>query len=515
MQADVLIVGGGLGGCAAAMAVCSKGLSAILIEETNWIGGQSSTQAVPPDEHPWIEDFGCTGRYREYRNRIRGYYTRNFPHIPFEKPINPGKGMVSLLCHDPRVSVNVLEEMLFPYMISGKLTLRLETEVEKVQRSGKQVIHAFIKNLMTEQKETITFKYIIDATDTGEILALSQTPYITGSESKSETGEPHATEESEPLNIQAHTHVLAMEYRPGEEHIIPEPDMYAFWKEYKIDFWPDKMLSFFSPHPITLQKRQYELFSHPEFFPLWNYRRIFAAEQFNIADAGDISLLNWPQNDYVLGNVYDVTSEEKKKHLHQAKQLSLSLFYWLQTEAPRPDGGFGYPGLALRGDVLGTADGLAKGIYIRESRRIRAHYTITEMDVSPECHEGKTGKRYRDSVGVGSYSIDLHPSLNGRNYLDIPALPFHIPLGALLPKDTGNLLAGSKNLGTTHITNGCYRLHPVEWNIGEASGALSAFCILNDKTPLEVWENDKVLTDFQEQIRKDGIEIQWPSDFYQ
>lgn len=39
-----------------------------------------------------------------------------------------------------------------------------------------------------------------------------------------------------------------------------------------------------------------------------------------------------------------------------------------------------------------------------------------------------------------------------------------------------NLLPGAKNLGTTHITNGCHRLHPVEWNVGEAAGALAAFC---------------------------------------
>ena len=37
-----------------------------------------------------------------------------------------------------------------------------------------------------------------------------------------------------------------------------------------------------------------------------------------------------------------------------------------------------------------------------------------------------------------------------------------------------NLLPAGKNLGTTHITNGCYRVHPVEWNIGESAGALAA-----------------------------------------
>ena len=79
---------------------------------------------------------------------------------------------------------------------------------------------------------------------------------------------------------------------------------------------------------------------------------------------------------------------------------------------------------------------------------------------------------FADSVGVGSYRIDLHPSTGGDNYIDISSLPFQIPLGALIPQRVENLLPACKNLGTTHITNGCFRLHPVEWAIGEAAGAL-------------------------------------------
>ena len=66
--------------------------------------------------------------------------------------------------------------------------------------------------------------------------------------------------------------------------------------------------------------------------------------------------------------------------------------------------------------------------------------------------------------------IDLHPSTGGDNYIDIARLPFQIPLGALIAGRVENLLPACKNLGVTHITNGCYRLHPVEWNIGEAAG---------------------------------------------
>src|SRR5262245_26949683 len=63
--AEVVVAGGGLGGVAAALAAARAGRRVILTEETDWIGGQLTSQAVPPDEHPWIESFGCTCSYRD------------------------------------------------------------------------------------------------------------------------------------------------------------------------------------------------------------------------------------------------------------------------------------------------------------------------------------------------------------------------------------------------------------------------------------------------------------------
>lgn len=79
LRADLIIIGGGLGGCAAAMAALQMGKTVILTEETKWIGGQITSQGVPPDEHPWIEMFGATSSYRSFRKKVRDYYKRNFP----------------------------------------------------------------------------------------------------------------------------------------------------------------------------------------------------------------------------------------------------------------------------------------------------------------------------------------------------------------------------------------------------------------------------------------------------
>ena len=79
IRADVVVVGGGLGGVAAALAAADAGLTVVLAEESDWLGGQLTSQAVPPDEHPWIEQFGCTARYRRLRDGLRAHYRRWYP----------------------------------------------------------------------------------------------------------------------------------------------------------------------------------------------------------------------------------------------------------------------------------------------------------------------------------------------------------------------------------------------------------------------------------------------------
>ena len=109
-----------------------------------------------------------------------------------------------------------------------------------------------------------------------------------------------------------------------------------------------------------------------------------------------------------------------------------------------------------------------------------------------------------------AYRIDLHPSAGGDNYVDISSLPFQIPLGALIPQRVENLLAACKNIGTTHITNGCYRLHPVEWNIGEAAGALAAWAVKTGHTPRAIRHGARLLKDFQRSLAAQGFELDWP-----
>ncbi len=535
-RADIVIIGGGLGGCAAALAACRNGASVLLTEPTDWLGGQVSQQAVPPDEHAWIESFGRTASYAQYRNKVRDYYRTHYPLTEQARQVpnlNPGNGRVSRICHEPRVAVAVLQEMLAVEMSRGRLRLLLHTEPENCQVDGDRISAVDCRNTWTGEPITLHGTYFIDASEEGDLLKLSGTEYVIGAESQRETGEEHAPEQADPTNIQALTWCYVIDHLEGEDHTIEKPAMYDFWQNHVPELtppWSGQLLDLAYSSPRNLQPRELAFIPSPAVgqppstsaLNLWLYRRLIDRDNFQPGTyASDLTVVNWPQNDYMLGNITDVSAEERSRNLEQARQLSLSLLYWLQTEVPRPDGGCGWKGLRLRPDVVGTADGLAKYPYIRESRRIRAELTITEQDLSAAARQqipqalraGRQllARQFPDSVGIGYYHLDLHPSTGGDNYIDMASLPFQIPLGAMLPVRMENLIPGCKNIGTTHISNGCYRLHPVEWTIGEAAGTLCARALQRQLPPRALRNNATELADLQQLLQSQGFELDWSS----
>jgi hypothetical protein len=389
---------------------------------------------------------------------------------------------------------------------------------------GDRVRALLVRDLRSGRERTLEAPFVIDATELGDLLPLTKTEFVTGNEGRTVTGEMHAPDKADPGNQQAFTAVFVMDVVPGADYTIDRPRDYAFWRDHVPALtppWTGRLLDLASSHPITLQPRRYAFdpigTQQTDLFNLWRYRRIINTGHFVPGTfAGDLTVVNWPQNDYMLGNLVGVADDERRRHVEGARQLSLSLLYWLQTEAPRPDGKTGWRELRLRGDALGTDD-VAKYPYVREARRIRAVTTVLEQHCGVEARaallgvkeQDVTAERYPDSVGLGSYRIDLHPTSTGDNYIDFASLPFEIPLGALLPVRVDNLIPACKNIGTTHVTNGCYRLHPVEWGIGEAAGTLVAFALAKGVTARAVRERPALLADFTARLHAQGVETRW------
>jgi hypothetical protein len=511
LACDLLVVGGGMGGVAAALAGARSGLDVVLSEEHRWLGGQLTTQAVPPDEHPWIEWTGANESYRQLRELIRARY-RQRPLVgpaATDPELNPGRCWVSRLGCEPAEAAAAIASQLEPFVATGALRILRRHVARSLDVDGDLIRAVELTDLEDGQVVHVAARYVLDATEEGELLPLARCEYVLGGEGREVTGEPDNTERPDPGCQQAITWCFALEHRPGEDHTIARPAEYGFWRDHQAPFWPGPQLEWRTQEPETGRPLERPLFGGGQ--DLWAFRRIRHTGHYPPGWTTDVTVVNWPQVDYWLAPVVDVTPQARRAALEGARGLSRSFLYWLQVDAPRPDGGTGWPGLRSVPELMGTEDGSAQRHYTREARRIRALTTVRQQDVGVIAAEpASRAPEVVDSVGVGSYRIDLHPSTCGRGYVDVPSWPFQIPLGALVPVRVRNLLAAGKSAGTTHVTNGCFRLHPVEWSLGEAAGALAAFSVQRDVEPGQIHEGGPLLRDFLQRLDRLGVQRRWP-----
>jgi hypothetical protein len=506
VRCDVFIAGGGMGGVAAAIRAAQQNCTVCICEETDWIGGQMTQQGVSAlDENYLVETCGATRLYQQLRTAIRDYY-RNHANATAaaqsNELLNPGNCWVSRLSFEPQVAMEKLAELLQPYQAARRLRVFTRVKVVKLKIDRGRIRSALAVNLDTGRFVEFRARAFLDATELGDLLPLAHVPYTTGAEASRDTGEPHAPAQASPDNVQDFTYPFVLEYRPGTNNVIAKPAMYdEYMRAGKFSFLGYKMFAN-APRPDSPQP----------YWPFWTYRRLIASENFsNGAFGNDLSMINWESNDVRGQNIIADKAQTQAERLALGKTISLGFLYWLQTEAPRDDGGKGYPELQLRPDVLGTEDGLSKYPYIRESRRIKALRTIVEQDIAAATNSGARARLFRDSVGIGLYPIDIH------GHQDVAgagqeAKPFQIPLGTLVQSQLRNFIPANKNIGTTHVTNGAFRLHPVEWAIGEAAGCLAALCIQRRTSPELVWRNRRKLRVLQHLLISGGAPVFWFND---
>ena len=517
-KCDVLVVGGGTGGIAAALAAARGGRTVCLLEETDWIGGQLTGQGVSAlDEHEHIERFGGTRSYYALREAIRDHYRRLSPALAAQPHPNPGACWVTRLAFEPRIAVDALDAMARPFVESGLLTILTRTKAASAQVNAGRVESVLGVNLDHRRWTRIRPRIVIDATELGDLLPMAGAEYVVGAETKAETGEPHAQPlETKRHCVQSFTYTFVLERMPaGRRHVIAKPQRYEHYRDGQ-------------PYSLRIHVHGGEIYGEETRWleyevldqaagtkgGLWTYRRLIGASLFppKAGYPNDISMLNWPGNDYRDQSILDCPPLDQARALQDAKRVSLGFLYWLQSEAPRAGAMTGFPELKPRPDVFGSEDALGKHPYIRECRRIRALTTVVEQDVSAAYQHGARARHFDDSVGVGWYPIDIHNSGPDDVGVSCRTRPFQIPMGALIPVSVKNLLAGAKNLGTTHITNGCYRLHPVEWNIGEAAGALAAYALDAGKDPAAIHADAGLRRDFQRRLVAEGVPLYWFTD---
>ncbi|MDF2579768.1 MAG: FAD-dependent oxidoreductase, partial [Microbacterium sp.] len=201
------------------------GLRVVLTEESGRLGGQLTSQAVPPDEHAWIEQPTTSPSYAEFRRRVRDYYRRNYPvtaEAAAEPILNPGRGIVSRLCHEPRVADAVIDEMLAPWLATGRLRILRDHEPVAVDVVRDRVEGVVVRS-RTGEEAVLEAPIVVDATELGDLLELARVEHVIGAEGVDDTGELHAPAVADPMDQQAVSWCFALEHREGEDHVGDRP----------------------------------------------------------------------------------------------------------------------------------------------------------------------------------------------------------------------------------------------------------------------------------------------------
>jgi FAD dependent oxidoreductase len=532
ITAKVVIVGASLGGVLAAASACARFLRTnarrldyppvVLIAAHDWLGGQMTAQGVPPDEHKFIEHGGAPASYMAFRQIMRAHYLQNpefVDNTEMTEGCNPGDGWVSRLCFEPAVAAAYFEALLAPFVDAGVLQIcrgaSLISACRGVALQAGQIVSICVG--ATGHNISYAAQLFIDATDTGELILKAGLSYRLGKEAAAEFGEPDAPKFAAIRDQQPVTLVMALKRCYASQPTITKPVDYDFWVAYMLPHYHYKLFSNNLPGHGRGQAMQLPFFGTGQTLDLWRYRRIVSARNWRLKNGQqreEISLINWAQNDYGLQPLLDGGAGEAEV-LAAARELSLCLLYWLQTAAEREDGGVGYDNLALAPEVLGTTDGFAQQIYVRESRRIIGYKCLTQTDILAESNIELAPAFCADSIAVGWYNMDIHPTVESGHGVNAKVRPFEIPLGCLVPRDCDNLIAACKNISVTHLVNAATRVHPIEWAIGEAAGVLAAYCVESAVLPSAVAQSPVAIAAVQAALVSIGGQIHWDAQALQ
>jgi hypothetical protein len=469
-----------------------------------------------PDENQYIEDVDGPGtrRYRELRQMVRSYYARQPNTLPGRWK-NIGNCWNSLISGEPNVWEEAIKEQLAP--LEGPRAIRrilMREQLVDIHRypGNGNISYVDMVDLDTGRLIRIGARFVLDATETGEALPLAGAPWTIGQEPRYEYDEPDAPVEAHPEWVQSFTYCFDLRRTRGP--LLNFPAMPEDYVANKAEGSYSLVYAYPPPRGDVLY-RMFETVTNKEYGSFWAYRRIVAASSFDNSQAypDDISLINWSGNDFRGASFISRAPLVELHVLTQARNYALGFLYWLRTECPRDDGGFGYPELVPAADELGS-DGVANYPYIRESRRLLAISTLTENDMVPRNGQSDTYPitNFFDTVGIASYPIDIHPALGEPPHL-IETCPYEIPLGAFIARSgPANLLPAASDFGSSRLAMASARVHPIEWLAGEIAGNIAAFCIQHNIEPVAIRNDPVLLNELQTTLVNTGINITWEKE---
>jgi hypothetical protein len=159
----------------------------------------------------------------------------------------------------------------------------------------------------------------------------------------------------------------------------------------------------------------------------------------------------------------------------------------------------------FRRDVPGFANAriaaTAAQIGIRESRRIVGAYTLTRDDVL-------SARTFDDAVARSAYPIDIHnPTGSGTTTFRLPpGASYEIPYRCLVPERVDALLVAGRCISTTHEAHASTRLTPTVMTLGQAAGTAAALCVARGLRPRDVPAET-----LRAALVRDGVDLRRPA----
>lgn len=485
-QYDVVVVGAGTGGFAAALQAARMGMHVALLEETDWIGGQMAAAAVSTmDEGSNLTP--PSGLYREFLMRMAAYYAAR------GKSVGTCYWHNTSHCYEPSAIRTVLNQMIVEAnagSAGGRIDLILEDRVQRVLSGGNTVT-----GVVTQAGRILHSKVLIDATEYGEVLPLTPARYRSGRSVGPDDGKSCTQDLTYVMVIKKYPQGV-----PDGLWMKNPPPEYETWlptlqEEWQADGDPrDHNLPVnFSDHNSY---RGLPDSSNPESYVSTQ------SEQITRTD------LNW-FNDYPTTTaVFD--REARKKILCEARLKTLANLYYLQHELKQTqwsvanDEGYDTPFNRSRNscpnipaEFKAIEANMPPAPYIRESNRLIGEYTLSGADIRREKQGGLSIFGFTDAIAVGDYADDLHGCTSPGDF--DPAIesianrppgyrsgPFEVPLRALIPETVDGLLAAEKNISQSRLANGATRLQPITMLTGQAAGALAALAVRQGIPPRAV-----------------------------
>ncbi|HLU03716.1 MAG TPA: FAD-dependent oxidoreductase, partial [Advenella sp.] len=385
LQTDVLVVGAGAAGVAAAVTAARKGLDVILVESGAMPGGELLTgmaiDGALNGRGEWVVGGFITELLEECR-RLGGYIGA----------LNDWR-LIHYVCYDPEIMKLAVANLLGRHSVR----LLLHTFAYDVEHTDAQVRSVHILN--KQGRTRITAAMFIDASGDGDIAAMAGASYLSGDNGQ-----------YQPLSLMFR---LANVDTPALlDFLAREPEHFALGES-------DAIRGGRSDQQIAQEVKKQ---GYPTVF-LKGDGPLMA----NAIEAGEL----YPT---ALIMIQPTSSQKREVCLNTTRVANVDatrtrdLSAVLEPLSKQIEICTNFMRHRVPGFEQTVLSGLAQRIGIRETRRIACDEVLTQDDVL-------SARKRKDAIGKGSHHVDIHEA--GIGQLRIPVEgggSYDIPFGCLLPK---------------------------------------------------------------------------------